>query len=533
MASPEAASAFWSRIHAAVVTRELSQSTLPLLLWHAVGGDRPGRSACPHALAPVDTLAALLAALAAPGADPDTKSPYPHYVDILSLLHVAAAVPDGPRAAGACATLLAAGANVRGMSHGRLLTPLHTATTWEATQVLLAAGADPNAPSRDFPNALFSPAALRDARVCRAFLAVGASPQAPSQTPSEATPLHGAESVGVVLALLAAGADATAVTTTGKGTLCCPAALEDVDACCALLAAGADPNPSSVGNAPSPHAPLSSATSPEVVAALLRAGAKAVPASGPHLPVGVDHDLCLASPLFSPAARHHAGACRALLAAGARPDDGGVQGTQPLHVAGSAEVVTALLHAGATPGSSPHRRTPLGSPAARRDAQACAALVVVGVDVNYVAGGCTPLHMAASVGTLQVLLAAGASVAVAEEAGGPLLVGPAPAEDASLCCALLAAGACVNGRSTELMEGTPLHAARTADVAAALVAHGASVHATNLLGRTPLHTAACAGVAAVLLATGASVHVEDILERTPLHTATSPDVVRVLLDAGE
>jgi cytohesin len=99
---------------------------------------------------------------------------------------------------------------------------------------------------------------------------------------------------------------------------------------------------------------------------------------------------------------------------------------------------------------------------------------------------------------------------------------------------LIAAGADVHGAG----RVTPLHHARTAALAALLMAHGADVNAPDGVGDTPLHHAALDGRNAVirlLLAAGADVDARNAAGQTPLYKAiesTVPDTVGLLLSRG-
>lgn len=102
--------------------------------------------------------------------------------------------------------------------------------------------------------------------------------------------------------------------------------------------------------------------------------------------------------------------------------------------------------------------------------------------------------------------------------------------------ALVAAGADANAEARD--EIHPLALAKSAEVAVALIAHGADVQAHNRSGRTAVHDAAANGfdgVVKALIKAGASVAVGDVWGITPLHLAASADrvdVVRTLLEAG-
>jgi ankyrin repeat protein len=105
---------------------------------------------------------------------------------------------------------------------------------------------------------------------------------------------------------------------------------------------------------------------------------------------------------------------------------------------------------------------------------------------------------------------------------------------------LLQRGASVDGRRER--GDTPLFWAGTAESAAMLLDHGASIHALDFANREPIHWAAQfrrADVIATLLARGSDPNVRDASLDTPLHWATteitSPkalDCVRVLIKHG-
>jgi hypothetical protein len=89
--------------------------------------------------------------------------------------------------------------------------------------------------------------------------------------------------------------------------------------------------------------------------------------------------------------------------------------------------------------------------------------------------------------------------------------------------------------------------ARSRDIAAVLIAHGADIHAQSqpnweqlhgyhwnwgklLPGITPLHVARSPEIAQLLIDQGADVNAKDAkTNRTPLHLANSPEIAAVLI----
>jgi ankyrin repeat protein len=83
------------------------------------------------------------------------------------------------------------------------------------------------------------------------------------------------------------------------------------------------------------------------------------------------------------------------------------------------------------------------------------------------------------------------------------------------------AGASPNAQDHDLR--TPLHSARDAEVAQALLGAGALVNARDVFGRTPLHSAVSPDCVRVLVARGALVNAPDKEGRTPLDAASTSE----------
>jgi cytohesin len=105
---------------------------------------------------------------------------------------------------------------------------------------------------------------------------------------------------------------------------------------------------------------------------------------------------------------------------------------------------------------------------------------------------------------------------------------------------LLASGVNVNVRNEydEIAHETPLHRARSVEVAQVLLNAGAWLNARNVWGVTPLHSAVAerrVEVAKFLLRAGAKVNTRNEKGGTPLHSAVGAnraEVVEFLLRAG-
>jgi len=250
------------------------------------------------------------------------------------------------------------------------------------------------------------------------------------------------------------------------------------------------------------------------------------------------------SVLRCPAALRDEGACRALLAAGAKVT--ATTDTFLLHFAESPGVVTALLEAGADPlAINRNGESTLFSPAATQHVETARELVALGVDVNVVNGyGETALCCARSFEVVEVLLAAGADVKLGTARSFPPLGSPAATIDARACRALITAGANVNGRDA-CVSGSilhrggsyhPLRSARSVEVVEALLQAGSSVSVAEAMGVRPAdpnHVVSDAAVCQALIAAGASVTADDDHRLVPnLGEARCDRMVHVLVAAG-
>lgn len=239
---------------------------------------------------------------------------------------------------------------------------------------------------------------------------------------------------------------------------------------------------------------------------------------------------------------------------GAHADTQNARGRTPLQLAvaqGYAAATQALLAAGAKVSS----RSDSDDTSALDLATICGGLVGIlrailehGADVNDTgATGKTALHFATAAGNvdaIQLLCLHGADVDKLDGTGRSALdiAAAVEVESKSLATtqALLAAGADVNVRCGDLRMSaldTAVLAGR-ADVARALISHGADVNAPRVDGCTPLHAAALADNAetvTLLCLKGADVEGLDVQPFTPLQMAACRGHVsaaRALLAGG-
>ena len=393
-----------------------------------------------------ETVNALLAAGANVGASSALGS---------TALHFAA----GSGSAEKITALISAGADIE--AGGGILierTPLHWAADGnaEATKALLDAGANVEALAEFGRTPLHIAASSGSAETVKALLAGGADPMARDQLGD--TPLLLAVRVGAaesVVALRQAGHLSCA--DWRKRGFFGAATASEVASC---IAQGIDIHErfDEEGGLTALHM-AASAGSTETVTALLEAGAE-VDALVPN-----DHGIRM-TPLLSAIQGNNFEIVETLLNAGAnlkapiyegQMEFGGHQlmaALTPLHIAvgqfESVEVVRVLLEANASIAADAYGLTPLHMAS---DAEIVSALLAAGADIHALAlDGRTPLHGIAAGGTpgaVNSLLAAGANIEARDGAGETPLHHAAASGTVGTIKALLAAGADITTRNAE------------------------------------------------------------------------------------
>ena len=283
--------------------------------------------------------------------------------------------------------------------------PLHDAAgngDVEEIKRLLAADADPNAPSDDGRTALHYAAWQGSAEAIAALIAGGADPNKRNRK-DKATALHRAVWEGhteAVSALLDGGADPNARANRKASPLHWATWQGNAECIALLIKGGADPNPRCC---PDRSTPLHSAAwngDLESIEALLAGGAD------PNVRRGDDGRV----PLHDAAWQDHPDPITALIAAGADPN-ARAKGAKaaPLHWAAkrdSADAIAALIAGGADPNAAARgKATPLHWAAEHDSAMAITTLIEGGADPSVRARRKTPVDVARKIGNTEAIAA--------------------------------------------------------------------------------------------------------------------------------
>jgi uncharacterized protein len=424
-----------------------------------------------------------------------------------------------------------------------------------AVRTLLKQRVNVNATQGDGATALHWAAHLDDVTIADLLLRSGARASVVNE--NGFTPLHLAcinRSAAMVQRLLSGGADPNASSLNGETVLMTCARAGEPKSVKALLVKGARVNAAEKAHDQTALMWAAAQRHPEVTELLVEAGADVKARSRTYTQTVVGEQTQRfgreelnytvlrggSTPLLFAARSGDVGTTRALLAAGANPNDALPDGTSALVLAahsGHAEVGALLLAKGANPDSVDSGYTALHAAVLRSDVTLVKALLAQGANPNIRMTKGTPLRRdttdfnlpATLVGSTPYLLAAkllepeimrvlasgGADVKVTMRDGAtPLMV---------------AAGAGSGGNSTRrgiaaIDGGKPEPEAQVLQAVATAIELGADVNATNQAGDTALHTAANLGfnsIVQLLADRGADLNVKNKRGLTPLGVLTA------------
>ncbi len=457
----------------------------------------------------------------------------------------------------------------------------------EQARSLILSGADVNARDRHSRTPLYLAAREGYPEIAALLIAQGADLNTAAEHRGE-TPLHMAIRQGhveVAKLLIAAGADVNQKNDSQETPLQVAASEGCAGVIEYLVAKGADVNTGSNDRWSSPVARAMDRNHPEIVKALVAAGAEMTVRLAAYVgdvaalerflinPAQDDPSReSLATLLNGAAEQGQKEAVQYLIAHGADPNGQDRWGYTPLHCAArgdQADIVALLLaHGVDVDAQGEYSSTPLHLAAQSDSREALKQLIEAGGNINVKnMWGQTPLHNAVGGGyleTAEILLAYGAEMNAADkEENTPLHYAVSLGRKAAVEF-LLAKGADVNARNKR--RQTPLHIAvsepdrkmiitryayydafgASTDVYSdremieLLLAHGADVDAADFDGFTPLHLAAAADraeIAEALIAAGANVEARDRVNFTPLlataaATETTARTATLLIGAG-